>query len=207
MSKTINTKLKPEKSIKKRTPSKEPLLTPVTLIYLGEFRDIYSGENKIITQRFIDEEAKKLIAWALTPEALLVQDFYDGRGYGKRRFYEWVEKYPIFADAHEFCLSRIGSRRELGAMNKAFDVSTIHRTLGYYQSIWKSETIEQIKMREDVSNPNETKVVVIEKFALPDDNLRYTPEEVAQIAHQMTKQDRLTGPLQYKKREIDAQKK
>ena len=198
MSKTSNNSLVVSNKAKKPKST----LKPVKQIFLGEYFSIQTFQHHPITGTFIEQEAKRIKQWADLDTSLRMTDFSDMRGYDPDTFYEWVAKYPLIAKAHKYALRRIGARREDGAISRKFDSSTIHRTLGYYDKVWKSETRELARMKEEMSSGNETKVVVIERFALPEDakiHLR-TPEEVAGEIHKSTREDRRIGSSNYKER-------
>lgn len=197
-SKTPNNKLKPKKENKKVTVQKDALQAPqepVQLLFLGEYFNVHTMQMHPITSRFVEREAIKLKAWADEDSSLNLYDFIDAQGYSPKMFYEWCDKYSPLEAAHGYALRRIGSRRELGAMNRRFAEATVHRTLGHYSDVWKKETIQLARLKEEVSAQNETKVVVIERFpemgAQPS---QLTPEQVAGAIHKATGDAREYGP-------------
>jgi hypothetical protein len=197
---THDTNIVKIKTRKKRTNQVATLnndkITETKLIFLGEYLNIHTFQKHIITQSFIESEAKKLRDWANLEDSLLIQDFADKQGYRRTLFYEWVEKYPTFAIAHEYALSRLGSRREIGAMTRRFAEATTHRTLSHYQDIWKNETIALSKLKEDNSVQNEQRVVIIERFPAIEERKK-TPEEVASAIKKSTEDSRLVGGCEY----------
>ncbi len=203
VSKTSNNRPVPVKKTKKVSVEKDAVLKPVKQVFLGDYINVHTFQKHIITESFIEAQAAKLRDWADLDDSLLIQDYTDGQGYRMRLFYEWIKKYPVIEIAHEYALSRIGSRREKGAMTRKYAEASTHRTLGHYQDIWRAETRELARMRDEVAAANETKVVVIDRFVLPEDApLRLkTPEEVAREIHESTKDNRVVGPNQYKLRE------
>lgn len=198
--KTSDTNTVKIKTPKKRTNQKATLnndkITETKLIFLGEYLNIHTFQKHIITQSFIESEAKKLRDWANLDDSLLIQDFADKQGYRRTLFYEWVEKYPAFAIAHEYALSRIGSRREIGAMTRRFAEATTHRTLSHYQDVWKSETIALSKLKEEQAVQNEQRVVIIERFPSLDQSNK-TPEQVASAVRKSTEDGRSAAVCEY----------
>jgi hypothetical protein len=203
VSKTTNNRPVPIKKTKKVSIEKEAVLTPIKQIFLGDYLNVHTFQKHIITQSFIESEAKKLRDWADQEDSLLIQDFTDFQGYRMKLFYQWIKEHPVMEIAHEYAISRIGSRREKGAMTRKYAEASTHRTLGYYQEIWRDQTKELARMRDEVSAANETKVVVIDRFVLPEDaQLRLkTPEEVAREINDSTRDNRVVGPNQYKLRD------
>lgn len=188
------------KTRKKRTNQVATLnndkITETKLIFLGEYLNIHTFQKHIITQSFIESEAKKLRDWANLDDSLLIQDFADKQGYRRQLFYEWVEKYPVFSIAHEYALSRLGSRREIGAMTRRFAEATTHRTLSHYQDVWRNETIALSKLKDDNAAQNEQRVVIIERFPSIEERKK-TPEEVASAIKKSTEDSRLVGGCEY----------
>ena len=172
--------------------------TPVKLIFLGEYFNIHTFKKHIITASFIESEARKLIEWANLDDSLLMQDFASRQGYRCNLYYEWVEKYEVFREAHAYALSRVGSRREIGAMTRKYAESTVQRTLGAYNAIWAAETYKLSKMKEEIAQAAEQKVVIIERYPVIENK---TPEEIANAIRKTTEDNRLVGSNEYKERE------
>lgn len=166
------------------------------VVLYEDYFNIHTFKMHPTTKNFIINQAIKLREWSLTDEALRITDFIDQQGYAPKMFYEWCKKNSLLQDAYEFALRRIGSRREGGAMTRRFAESTVHRTLGYYDAIWKQETRELAKLKEDHAQ-NETKVVVIERFpSVEPVSPRVSgqsPEEVAGRIHAQTERTGATG--------------
>lgn len=144
-------------------------------VFLGEYYNLFTRMMSPITKRFLEEEYSKIMEWAQDENSLRMVDYIDFRGYTPETYYEWVKKYPEIKIAHEFALRRIGSRREQGAMIRKFSEGTIHRTLGYYDTIFASETQKLAQMKED-STPDIK--LIIENFPSPSEHHK-TPEEIA----------------------------
>lgn len=162
------------------------------VVYFGEYYSVHTRQYHPCTQRFIERETERLINFANQDDSITIQRFWLSGGYNRKQFYEWIKKFPHFAEAHEYAMTLIGARREEGAIYRKFEPSTIQRTLGRYNHIWKEETHELAKLKDDVAQ-NETKVIVIERFPeLPVSTK--TPEEVAMAVRKATSDDRNYGP-------------
>ncbi len=186
--KTNHPSKKSNKDIKKPTNVEQAV---VTSEFLGEYLNVHTFKMHPATLRFVEHEAQRLKEWAELETSLRLADFIDGEGYNPETFYGWCKKSPLLHAVHQYALRRIGARRENGALSKQMDVPTVHRTLGYYDSVWKSEVIAAARLKEEVAPSNETKVVVIERFPSMD-SLR-TPEEVAQANLKLTRDSRSIG--------------
>lgn len=171
----------------------------VKLIFLGEYFNIHTFQMHPITTNFILREATYLKQWADHEDSLRITDFIDKQGYEPAVFYRWLDEHPELNAANQYALRRIGARRENGAMSRKFDGATVHRTLGYYDHVWKEETRLMNEARQAVAEKGESKVVVIERF--PSQSGRQdvevvsvsslTPEEVAGQIHRQTGDQRI----------------
>src|SRR5438270_779588 len=135
---------------------------PVKQLVFGEYFNIHTFLKHPVTLSFIERQAQDLRAWAMSDDALLLYDFTDQVGYSPNQFYEWCDKYPVLREAHDFALRRIGARRERGALTRQFAESTIHRTLGHYHKIWKDETLEMYRMKDNIAQA-ENKIIIDRK--------------------------------------------
>lgn len=186
------------KKTKKVSIHKQPEIEAKTveLLVLGEWFNIHTMAYHPTTKKFIELEAVRLKEWAQLDTSLLLQDFYNNRGYNPKTFFEWCNKFPEMEAAHEYAMSCLGSRREIGAMTRKFAEATVHRTLGAYNPLWKSETVALSKLKEENSAQNEQKVVIIERFPMLSEQSR-TPEEVASAIRKSTEDSRLVGSSEY----------
>ncbi len=186
------------KKTKKVSPHKQPEIEQITveLLVLGEWFNIHTMAYHPTTKKFVELEAIRLKEWAQLETSLLLQDFYNNRGYNQKTFFEWCNKFPEMEAAHEFAMSCLGSRREIGAMTRKFAEATVHRTLGAYNPLWASETYKLSKMKEEVAAQNEQRVVIIERFPVLEERNK-TPEEVASAIRKSTEDSRLVGGCEY----------
>lgn len=171
----------------------------VKQLFLGEYFNIHTFQKHPITSNFILQEAMRLKQWADLEESLRICDFYDLRGYSPEIFYEWVEKYPEMKFSNNYALRRIGSRREGGALNRKFAETTVHKTLGRYDHVWREEIAIANAARLAIAEKSESKMVIIERFPSLSGEYRdievissskLTPEEVASNIRRNTATDR-----------------
>ncbi len=192
------------KSIKSNTQSEKNAIdssseNPVKQLFMGDYFNIHTFQRHPITPTFFSYQAKLLKEWADQDDSLRISDFYDKQGYGPEFYYYWVDKDHDFKAANSYALRRIGSRREGGAMTRKFSENTIHKTLGYYDPIWREEMRLMNEMRLAVAEKAESKVVVIERFPSPSGEYhdvevvstsKLSPQEVASNIRRNTATDR-----------------
>ncbi len=171
----------------------------VKQLFLGEYFNIHTFQKHPITSNFILQEAMRLKQWADVEDSLRICDFYDQRGYSPEIFYQWVDKYPEMNTANNYALRRIGSRREGGALTRKFAETTVHKTLGRYDHVWREEMALANAARLAVAEKSESKVLIIERFPSSSGEYRdvevissskFSPEEVASNIRRNTATDR-----------------
>jgi hypothetical protein len=183
-----------EKKENKKARSKEIAVSHEIIdsqpVFIEEYYNVHTRQYHPATVKFVELQCVKLKEWADQEDSLNIHDFIDSQGYNPATFYKWCDKFPQLHETHQYAIRRLGSRREMGALTRKFDASTVHRTLGYYHYIWRQETIALAKLKEESAAQNETKVVIIERFPeLP----TKTPEEVAAAVRKATADAREYG--------------
>jgi hypothetical protein len=191
--KTINNNKKTLKENKKLTSIKSDNIV-VEPIVLDQFFNVHTRQYHPLTHRFVENQCVLLKDWADLEDSINIYDYFNTQGYSPVIFYKWCQRFPELSEIHDYAIRKLGSRREMGAMTRKYDASTVHRTLGYYHHIWRQETAALAKLKEDASS-HETKIVVIEKFS------EKTPEEVAWSVHKSTANKRDYAPLGERKKE------
>lgn len=190
--KTPHHKQKEKKENKKATSNKITVIEETIdaqPVLIDEYYNVHTRQYHPATVKFVESQCIKLKEWADQEDSLNLYDFIDNQGYNPATFYKWCDKFPQLHETHQYAIRRLGSRREMGALTRKFDASTVHRTLGYYHYIWRQETAALAKLKEE-SSQNETKVVVIERY--PEVPSK-TPEEVAAAVRKATADQREYG--------------
>ncbi len=186
-------------TVVKNSDKKVTIENDVLPVVLGDYFNIHTFQKHPITSNFMIQEALRLKQWAEEDDSLRISDFFDSRGYSRKMFYEWVHKHHEFEIAHEYAMRRIGARRENGALTRKFAETTVHKTLGHYDYVWREEIDRANAARLAVADKAESKLVIMERYQLPDGDYRdvevisvskFTPEEVAANIRRNTATDR-----------------
>lgn len=172
----------------KKTPGLTKQSTEVKQIVHGEYFNLHTMQVHFETNAFIEQETQKLKKWAMLDTSLRLTDFIDEQGYAPDVFRGWCAKYPLLELARAFALRRIGARRENGAMNRKFAESTIHRTLGHYDPVWREETALLQAMKNEKNNEPISYTVVIPSIEdlTQSSTSNKAPEEIASKIHKST---------------------
>ncbi len=106
------------------------------------------GRPKIYDDPFIENEAEEFIEWMQSPENIWFEDFAFARGYSPKRFYEWVKKNPVFAEAFETVQHMQKGKLIKGGLleefNAGFTKFVMANACGWY---------EKQQISGDVANP------------------------------------------------------
>lgn len=171
MKKRSNSIIKSVKSQKTDRPKDNP-----TAPWFDEYKDCFTFTFKPITQAFVDRFSSELIDWAKNdPKALRIQDFHWNKGIEDKTYYRWCEKHETLAAAHRLALNYIGSRREIGALERKYSEAMVIRTLHNYDPTWelnkqrdKQEKIDiaiaTMKAREELLKSDRPQVIVLSEL-------------------------------------------
>lgn len=192
MGKTVNPNRKEKNDAKNESGSKVPVKV------IEEWYNIHTMQYHPATNTFFPREAMMLKEWSMKEDSLRISDFYDTRGYDTQTFYRWCSQYPEMQTALEFAKRRIGSRRELGALQRKFDATIIQKTLGHYDYVFRQEQERAQQEKLAYAQNAESKIVVIERFPSSTGSQdievvttsKLTPEQVAANIYRNTATDR-----------------
>jgi len=120
--------------------------------WLGEYQDCFTFKMKPITQSFIERFAADLVKWAYhDKEALIISQFYLGKGISPQTYYRWINQYPALKEAHETSLLAIGNRREIGALKRQFSEAMVTRRQHAYDTEWNADKLRNKQDKIDVA--------------------------------------------------------
>lgn len=129
--------------------------------WVCDYRNINSAETVIATEAFIEGVGKNLLDWANQDSSLVHSDFLTSRGIPRRTYYDWVDKFPFFKDCHDSAKSIIGSRREIGAIDRRFNENVVSRMAGFYSQDWKDMEEWRSKMKtEQAASTQPTQIIL-----------------------------------------------
>jgi hypothetical protein len=132
--------MKKIKPIKKESP--KPINdTKKISKWVEDYTDCFSFREKPITESFIERLSKELVEWSLLENSLVLGQFYGSKGILRKTFYRWVEQYPKIAQAHEFAMCQLATKREIGGLTRKFDPNFAMNSLPMYDSAWR-ENVE-----------------------------------------------------------------
>lgn len=155
---------------KKSTKEKEETTNSQSTFYF--YRDIFSWQERPMNMAAFERLADDLNEWSLKKDSFRMNDFYDGHGINPSDYYRFCGLCEKLQQTHELALRRIASRREIGALTRKLEPSTVFRSLAYYDHIDK-EMIEHrasvaAKYKANLEGSSEQKVIVIERMPSSD---------------------------------------
>ena len=145
-------------------PSKTNTDPEVSTTKKYEYEDyycLYSFMQKPVNSAYIEKLAQEMMSWAQTDEAFKVTQFWLSKGIRSKDFYRWCDKHQCLKEVYDAVKILLGNRREIGAIKKNFDSSTIRASMKLYDEDWKGIDSDQ--------EGNKQTIVVVEK--MPTSNL------------------------------------
>ena len=146
----------------KKIKSTPRIRKDIPIVY-EDYRDMLTMEMRCCTDLYLQNLAADMVKWVdESPDNLCLGDFFHSRGIAIKNLYSWLPKSEELRDAHEFVMTRLGSKRERGAIKKEYDSAMIRTTMPHYDKIWKEMEEWRSKLKE--AGESGDKVVVIERF-------------------------------------------
>lgn len=155
---------------KKKTTKKRPYT------YFDEYRDLFTGRMKPVSDAFLDRLSQDLIDWVIKEEhALILKVFFREKGIGYRTAQKWAKRSPRLREAMDDAKDVIGSRREIGALMRIYDSGMVKLIQHFYDPEWKKseEWRAELKAKQDEKAKNNNIQWVLEKFP----NSKLVPEK------------------------------
>jgi len=179
---TKNVKKVTKSSPKKRTsrtkkpskinPTKNDSTKTTTKGQFDYFFEPSTLRQKPISLFDIERLAVKLIHWSQDEEqeALKITQFYNLVGIHASDFHRWLKRSDKLKIAYRNALDTIGTRREIGAIKRKYEVTMIKSAMPIYDPEWK----ELLKLQAELKKQNDNKfsgdlTVVMDNFGLKKD--------------------------------------
>lgn len=135
-------------------------------VYFDEFFDFNEFKQRPVSEQWLAELSKRLVFWAKdNDDALILNEFFLKEGIGKSTVANWKKQSKLFKNSYDFAKQIIGTRREIGALNKKFDTNVVMFTMPMYSKSWKEleEWRSSLKVKELEKAGKQTITVVMEK--------------------------------------------
>ena len=134
-----------------------------------DYRDLLTREMKPCTPLFLELLAEDMVKWSDSSDALKLTQFFQSRHIDMANLYSnkdkkngWLDKNEYLKEAHQYVMSVLGTRREIGALKREYDASMVRTTMPHYDKTWKELEEWRSKLKEPTESGD--KIVVIEKF-------------------------------------------
>lgn len=157
-------------NIKRSSKSKKDNSDITHSTYLEDYLDLFTFKMKPVTEGFIDRLSQELMVWADSSERkrLKLTQFINAKKIPIGTFYRWKERHPNLQAAHQYALSVLGDKREVGVAIREYD-SSILKMMHIYDSDWKEAEIWRagLKAESDESANQKRYTIVEEKVLIP----------------------------------------
>lgn len=132
-----------------------------------------------VTESMVQDMAIEIINWAEEEDSIILNDFYNPRGYTADKLQRWANKYPVFGAAYKYAKDMIGARRE----KRRILETHCSFTLSEYSSIWKEkeERLHKRKIELATIKQDKAEATTINVFAKPAENCPEVPYAPAEI--------------------------
>lgn len=115
----------------------------------GDYNMIFSFREQPISDAQLRHYATKLIDWVKNQEnSYTIEGFLFENNIDRKTWWRWMQKSPLLKQANDFALMGIGHKREMGALERRLDASTVHFTMPFYNETWRDITAWRAKLRE-----------------------------------------------------------
>jgi hypothetical protein len=157
-----------KKEASKSNPSTEIVQNAVykpKTMQLDTFINYKTMLQEPLTTTNLERLCRDLTAWAMGDEnALKVTQFLEGRGINQRTWTRWVAKYEILAEANDFAMMCIGTRREIGLITRKLDSQSTTVSMLLYDPQWRDIFAMKAKLMAQEGLQSGQRIVVLEKF-------------------------------------------
>lgn len=119
-------------------------------------------------------EAKALVEYAKSDNAIVLRKFAGMRGYSDDRFDDWCEQNVEFREAYELARTLIGARREELVQINAHNKSPFERYATMYDRKLKQHEIEMYKAKQPSDTNATATLVLIDKGGM---DIKVTPKD------------------------------
>lgn len=140
--------------------------------WIDQYQDIITLTDVPINILILERIQKELLDWAFNnDDALKITQFFRSKGIPFSTAHRWCQLHPDFKQTYEEAMRALGDRREIGALKKKYEPTTIMRMMPLYDKSWRKveEWRASIKQKEQEKQNNTTVQVVIEP--IPDSPL------------------------------------
>lgn len=132
-------------------------------LYSDEYYCFNTFKKKPVSKDWINLLAEKLVTWARDDDkALKLTQFYSLHGLAHSTMEKWRRKFPQLNEAAQVAKRMLGDRREIGALEKRYDASTVHKMMLHYDKSWKDveEWRSKLKASEQSAAMGNIRVVM-----------------------------------------------
>ena len=139
--------------------------SPKSVISASPLDEYFFWKAIPVTEQKLDKLAEKYLHWAENDEkALKITQFVIKERISLEDFYNWMDQNPKLKQAHKWVMAIIANRREIGAIERKYDASTIHKTMSHYDPVWKEQEIFKASLAKTEDEKSRNITVIVEKF-------------------------------------------
>lgn len=101
------------------------------------FKDHRTRAQRYINEQSLEEMADLICQKAHEPEIVTILQIIIYFGVYEREYYRIVQKYKVLTEAHDYAMTVLAAKRELGAIRDGLNVNMTRYSMPMYSEKWK----------------------------------------------------------------------
>lgn len=117
-----------------------------------EFYSMSTFTKQVASEKWSENMARKLVAWAENEESLTLGEFYAHIGILNSDFTDLAAKYPLLGKALDYTRMLLGVRREKGMITRKYDAGSVAHMMPYYDPAWREIVAWRASLKQPEGN-------------------------------------------------------
>jgi hypothetical protein len=136
-----------------------------------EFYSMSTFTKQVASEKWSEEMARKLVAWADNEDSLTLGEFYAHIGILNSDFTDLAAKYPILGKALDYTRMLLGVRREKGMITRKYDAGSVAHMMPYYDPAWREIVAWRASLKQPEGNSNQPRLQYVVIPNIPNSDL------------------------------------
>lgn len=136
-----------------------------------EFYSMSTFTKQVASEKWSEDMARKLVAWAEDEESLTLGEFYARIGILNSDFTDLAAKYPILGKALDYTRMLLGVRREKGMITRKYDAGSVAHMMPYYDPAWREIVAWRASLKQPEGNSNQPRLQYVVIPNIPNSDL------------------------------------
>jgi hypothetical protein len=126
-----------------------------------EYLDMKSNQMAPASNQVVEQFGLKFYLWSKeNKSALRMHEFCAMQGISRNTLMRWRDKNEKFRQYYEEGLLNLADRREIGAINRAYDSNIIAKSMAFYDPEWLEAEERRAKQADGIAGKGNVTVVM-----------------------------------------------